>query len=358
MGAFPWFPERARGVALRARLLGPPAPRFEAKGQAFQVSPMPGGAPPWVEVAAAVIERPDGSFLLAQRPAGKVYAGWWEFPGGKCEPGEAPVRALARELEEELGLFVRSAVPWITCTHEYAHARVRLHFFRVLDWQGEPQGREGQSFSWQRLPALDVSPVLPANGPVLRSLSLPLFMGITQAAVLGETEALERLDLALAEGLRLVQIREPDLQAPVLEGFSRKASARIRAAGGIVVLNGPEALAREVGVDGVHLSARALLARPERPDFSWVGASCHNGVELDRAEELGFDYAVLGPVLPTATHPGATGMGWESFGRLVSGRSLPVYAIGGLERGHLGMARAAGAHGIAAIRSAWIAKAP
>ena len=107
----------------------------------------------WIEVAAAVIERDDGTFLLAQRPAGKVYEGWWEFPGGKVEAGEPVEAALARELEEELGVHVEVAYPWITRTHRYAHGNVRLRFFRVVRWRGEPLAREGQAFSWQRLPA-------------------------------------------------------------------------------------------------------------------------------------------------------------------------------------------------------------
>ena len=94
-----------------------------------------------IEVAAAVLVRPDGAFLLAQRPAGKVYAGYWEFPGGKIEPGEAADAALARELHEELGIDVVTAYPWITREHVYEHGHVRLNFFRVTEWTGEPHPR-------------------------------------------------------------------------------------------------------------------------------------------------------------------------------------------------------------------------
>ena len=118
-----------------------------------------------VEVAAAVIQRPDGTFLLAQRPQGKVYAGYWEFPGGKVEPGEPAARALARELHEELGIEVERAYPWITRVFTYAHATVRLNFFRVTRWQGEPRPREDQTIAWQTPGARMVSPMLPANAP-------------------------------------------------------------------------------------------------------------------------------------------------------------------------------------------------
>lgn len=314
---------------------------------------MGAGAAPWIEVAAAVVERDDGAFLLAQRPQGKVYAGWWEFPGGKCEPGEAPMAALARELHEELGIVVRQAVPWITRTHVYEHGRVRLHFFRVLRWDGEPQSRESQAFAWQRLPHPSVSPVLPANGPILKALSLPLFMGITQASQVGETAFLQRLDLALKAGLRLVQVREHGMPESRLEAFATAVVERAHLAGALVMINGPADLARRAGADGLHLSASALRSAQIRPGFEWVGASCHDRSELEMAQRLGCDYALAGPVLATASHPGVEGAGFDALTQWVSLLELPVLAIGGLGPEHLEQARLCGAHGVAAIRAAW-----
>jgi 8-oxo-dGTP diphosphatase len=114
-----------------------------------------------VEVAAAVIQRPDGAFLLAQRPPGKVYAGYWEFPGGKAEPGEPAAQALSRELHEELGIDVETAYPWITRVFSYPHGTVRLWFFRVVSWKGEPHPREEQAIAWQRAGDAMLSPMLP-----------------------------------------------------------------------------------------------------------------------------------------------------------------------------------------------------
>src|SRR6187549_2940482 len=136
------------------------------------------------EVAAAVIERP-GEFLLAQRPEGKAYSGYWEFPGGKIEPGEDARAALVRELREELGIEVREATPWITRVYAYTHATVRLHFFRVTSWDGEPQPLEDQAIRWQRGEATDVAPMLPANAPVLAALALPAVMVVSSAAETG-----------------------------------------------------------------------------------------------------------------------------------------------------------------------------
>jgi 8-oxo-dGTP diphosphatase len=120
-----------------------------------------------VEVAVGVLIDTEGRFLLTSRPAGKVYAGYWEFPGGKLEPGETVEQALARELHEELGITIGPAERWREEIVDYEHARVRLHFCRVRAWQGAFQMREGQAMAWQRLP-VQVMPVLPGTVPVLQ----------------------------------------------------------------------------------------------------------------------------------------------------------------------------------------------
>jgi 8-oxo-dGTP diphosphatase len=130
----------------------------------------PSGRRPVTEVAVGILFAPDGRFLLAQRPEGKPYAGYWEFPGGKLESGETVEAALARELDEELGITVQSCERWKVLEHDYPHAYVRLHFCKVALWQGDPFGREGQAFAWQRLP-LDVAPLLPATVPVVQWLA-------------------------------------------------------------------------------------------------------------------------------------------------------------------------------------------
>lgn len=125
---------------------------------------------PVVKVAVGILLRPDGSFLFAQRPAGKSYAGYWEFPGGKLEVGESVEQALARELYEELGITIGRCIPWRTLEYDYPHALVQLHFCKVSDWQGEPRGCEGQVLSWQILPVV-LEPLLPASVPVLAWLA-------------------------------------------------------------------------------------------------------------------------------------------------------------------------------------------
>jgi 8-oxo-dGTP diphosphatase len=142
-----------------------------------------------VDVAVGVLIDAEGRFLLTSRPEGKVYAGWWEFPGGKLEAGETVPDALRRELHEELGIAIGTVFPWQVTRMDYAHARVRLHFCKVLDWRGEFEMREGQAMAWQTLPVA-VAPVLPGTLPVLewfaaeRGFEGPRVVGQEPAATL------------------------------------------------------------------------------------------------------------------------------------------------------------------------------
>ncbi len=122
-----------------------------------------------IDVAVGILMKPNGDVLLGQRPAGKPYAGYWEFPGGKVDPGETILDALKREFMEELGIEVLSAEEWCGVEHVYEHAHVRLHFFISREWRGEPQSLEGQAFAWQG--EVSVEPLLPATIPLLQWIS-------------------------------------------------------------------------------------------------------------------------------------------------------------------------------------------
>jgi len=187
------------------------------------------------EVAAAVIERPDGTFLLAQRPEGKPYPGYWEFPGGKIEAGEDVATALARELKEELGIEVRESMPWITRVYAYTHATVRLHFWRVTRWDGEPQRLEDQDIKWQRVEAPDVSPMLPANAPVLAALALPAVMIVSDASRMGIDAWIGALAKRALDEKMLVQVREKSMDKQKLQHVLSRALAE-RDPGQVVML--------------------------------------------------------------------------------------------------------------------------
>jgi 8-oxo-dGTP diphosphatase len=339
-----------------------------------------------VEVSAAVLQRPDGSFLLAQRPADKIWAGYWEFPGGKIEPGETAHHALVRELREELGIEVQTAYPWLTRVFTYPHATVRLNFFRVSEWSGELHPHEGQQFAWQASPTpalmehlairlsphadkslviprrereliggnISVSPVLPANAPIIRALEVPTLYAISNAAELGVEPFLGRLQARLDTGLQLVQLREKHLSHDELHALALRMVAMMHPYGAKLIVNADVELARGIGADGVQLTAAQVASLDERPDVPWCGASCHSAEELRRAEALGCDFALLSPVLPTQSHPGEPTLGWEKFTECVSGSTIPVYALGGLSNDDMHTAWQRGAHGIALLRQAWV----
>ncbi len=315
---------------------------------------------PVTEVVAAVLLRgPEASpeaapeFLLAQRPAGKVYAGYWEFPGGKIEPGESACAALQRELREELGIEIDDPRPWLCREFTYPHATVRLKFFRVTTWRGTVAPIEHSAFAWVNVGQTPtVAPILPANGPILRALDLPARYVLTHAEANGCQAELARVRQALEQGLRLIQVRDKNLPAAERQRF---AASVIALAGDyptarVLINDSPAVAAATAGAHGVHLSAQWLWAIDSRPEMDWVGASCHNAADLARAAALAVDFVVLGPVLPTASHPEATGLGWQGFAEMIARCPMPVYALGGMRAAHCETASRHGAHGLAMMR--------
>jgi 8-oxo-dGTP diphosphatase len=306
-----------------------------------------------LRVAAAVLVRGDGCVLLAQRLPGTPYPGYWEFPGGKLESGESPLDALRRELDEELGIAVMRAVPWLVQRYDYPHAHVELHFFRVFEWRGEPHGRDGQAIAWQSPGTISVTPLLPANAAVLRSLQLPAVYAISMAEDLGVAPFLARAKAAIERDVRLIQLREKSFTDDAVSHLAKKLLPLAESSGAQVLLNGDADTARTLGCAGVHWTAARLMAARRRPDQMMCAASCHDAAELARAAELGVDFVVLGPVRATPSHSNARPLGWARFEELARGMPIPVYALGGLVRADLDQAMQHGAHGVALRRGAW-----
>jgi len=307
---------------------------------------------PIVDVAVGVLLRADGRFLLASRPDGKPYAHYWEFPGGKLEPGESVAHALARELHEELDVHIGAVLPWVVREFEYPHAHVRLHFCRVRDWRGEPHPREGQALRFCTLDDLP-QPLLPATIPVLRWLALPELLAVSNAFELGVDGFLQRLRARLADGLRLLLFREPQLEAGAAQTLFVETLAQTRAVGAQLLVSSRHPIDWAAQADGLHLTSRDLVVTAQRPLLPWVGTSVHDAAELAHASALGLDYAMLGPVAATLSHPDGAVLGWDRFGELALRTAIPLYAIGGLSGAELSVAQSHGAHGIALQRAAW-----
>ena len=311
---------------------------------------------PLVDVMAAAITDARDRVLLARRTEGRDLAGLWEFPGGKREPSESPEQALTRELQEELGIDVRIGDPLIAVAQQYPHKRLRLDVRMVTHWQGTPRGHEGQALAWVPREKLVGYAMPPADRPVVAALLQPdRYLVTPSPGDPGEDESwLAALDQSLDAGIRRVQLRLPGLEADRGRVLVVAAARRCAATGAEVLVNGDIALAQELGL-GLHLRAAQLRQLHERPVAIGVqlAASCHDAEELRMAEALGCDFAVVGPLKPTPTHPEATGIGWTRFEHLREHVSLPIYAIGGLDPDDIATARQHGAQGIAAIRGLW-----
>lgn len=318
---------------------------------------------PHLEVAVGVILRHDGHVLLGSRPAGKPWEGWWELPGGKIEAGETVLQALARELKEELDISVTHAEPWVIYTHEYPKNTVRLHFYRIHNWQGEPRGLEGQEIKWvaPRNPSTS-GPLLPAALPPLRWLQLPEQYLLTS---IGEAEQLplylQKLEQALQSGLRMVQFREPAWAAQTgqnqaIHAAFQQVLSLCHRYQALCLINSVHPEAWWPQADGLHL--RSNDASPWQSRFSHdvsqrqglLAMSTHNEADIQVARALNTDFIVLGHVLDTPSHPNVAGMGWQQFEQQQQHAACPVYAIGGQSASTLATAQAHGAHGIAGIR--------
>ncbi|HEU0201189.1 MAG TPA: NUDIX domain-containing protein [Burkholderiaceae bacterium] len=292
---------------------------------------------PVTEVAVGVLIRADGAVLLADRPAGKPYAGYWEFPGGKIEPGETVAVALARELHEELGLDIGPALPWVTFEFDYPHAYVRLHFCRVFEWRGTPHPHEGQRLGFFAPGDGWPEPLLPAAIPTLRWLQLPRLLvyadSYSAAAALLERTAGADAGLWLPPPMA-------SMPADQLTTLVDKARRRR-----MPILADPMTAGRLPSVDGIVLEPEALARCSQRPSPPWVGAVVSTHEELTRAAGLEFDFVVL-RALPEESAQPRNPLGWERFRALAKNNAVPAYAMGSLKFADLAAAMVQGAQGI------------
>ena len=308
-----------------------------------------------VHVVAGVITDARDRILLARRTEGRDLAGLWEFPGGKVDPGETPEQALVRELREELGIEARVGDPVIAVPQQYPHKRLCLDVRRVAAWSGTVKGLDGQALAWVPPHKLASYAMPDADRPVVAALlDPPLYMVTPEPD--DDAHWLDALRAAFDAGISRVQLRAPMLSIADPARWSclvERAAGLARDAQADVLVNGDIVLAERLGI-GVHLRAAQLSTLAARPAVTGrVIASCHGLVELQCAQAAGCDAAVLGPVLPTASHPGQSGIGWDAFANVREHVALPIYAIGGLGMHDVATARAHGAQGVAAIRGLW-----
>lgn len=308
-----------------------------------------------VHVAAAVIRGADDQVLIAKRADEQHQGGLWEFPGGKVEPGEAVQAALARELQEELGIRVEAARPLIQVQHDYPDKQVLLDVWEVSAFTGEPHGAEGQPLAWVG-PRQLVDYAFPAaNQPIVAAARLPDRYLITPEE-LEPGELLAGVRAAVASGIRLIQLRAPNM----FDAQYRDLAVDIQglcAGKAQLMLKGPLEWLGDFPAAGWHLTGEQLRKYAAKgrpfPAERWLAASCHSTEELQLATQIGVDFVTLSPVQATQTHPDAAPLGWEAASELLLGFNKPAYLLGGLSADDLPRAWQSGAQGVAAIRAFW-----
>jgi 8-oxo-dGTP diphosphatase len=308
-----------------------------------------------IHVAAAVIRGVDGQILLAKRPDDKHQGGLWEFPGGKVEADETVQAALARELEEELGIRPTAARPLIQVRHDYPDKQVLLDVWEVSAFTGEPHGAEGQPLAWVSPRQLGDYEFPQANRPIVAAARLPDRYLITPEGLTGP-ELLRGIQTALQSGIRLLQLRAPamfdaqyrDIAVDALGLCAGKAQ---------LMLKGPLEWLGDFPAAGWHLTAKQLreLSAGGRPfpSYRWLAASCHGAEELALATQMGVDFITLSPVQATQTHPDAQPLGWAQVAGLLQGFNQPAYLLGGVTPSDVEQAWQVGAQGVAGIRAFW-----
>lgn len=339
--------------------------------------------PTLIHVAVGVIENARGEIFIAKRSDEAHQGGLWEFPGGKVEAGETIVQALDRELFEELGIRVQGCEPLIEIFHDYSckesgNKHVRLEIRRVINFSGEPHGKEGQPVCWVAKSELDNFQFPAANKPVIAALKLPKTMVITPE----HAEPLEALKTCLEAGAGLVQWRQDRLKhaqvlCDTLLEEVRLAAELCASYLASLQLNCSLELYTEIQKQlpdlplGLHLSSDRLVELATEVDTvvgtvldtaiegtsGYLGASCHNLEQLEQALAIGCDYGCLSPVLSTRSHPEVHPLGWQEFSRLAGAAKFPVYALGGLSGQDLNQAIEMGAQGVAGISAYWPSQA-
>ena len=302
---------------------------------------------PALHVAVGVVRDKDDNILLTQRAKHVHQGGLWEFPGGKLEIAETVFQALQRELQEEVGIDVLDAKPLIKIHHHYPDLTVLLDVWQVKRFSGIATAHEGQAMRWVAPQRLAEFAFPAANLPIITASRLPDRYAILEGS--NTALVLSNLEKIIANQVDLLQLRIKSLPNAEIDATYRAVWSKCQQQNIRLLINADLPLT-QAKADGIHLSSRALLACKTRPvAYEWVAASCHNLQELQHAENIGVDFVVLAPILPTATHPHTAPLGWEAMTRLIEQVNLPVFALGGLGLGDIDQVLHAGGQGIAGI---------
>lgn len=314
-------------------------------------------------VVAGLIRDPENpqKIFITRRKQGQHLENFWEFPGGKVERGESRFHALRRELKEEVGIEVVSAIPFHSVFHRYEDKKIHLDVWQVKNYQGQAHGREGQETNWISLDQVNELSFPEADIPVLKALRLPGELLITpdmsDLQVEPYVEHLHRL--MQSHPYALLQFRSHHLNDRLYADVARQLQQVCDDYDAKIIINRPKLKSLQSNLfddfNHRHLNSYILQSLTSNPfdDACILSASCHDGAELKMAERLNCQFAVLSSIRVTLSHPGRVAKGWYQFKHLTRQCSLPVYALGGVRRKDYHIARFQGAIGVAGISDFW-----
>ncbi len=297
-------------------------------------------------VVAILYAKNNTQILITKRRKNQFMPNYWELPGGKIETGEDEEDALARELQEELGIKTLRISLKHVMTHHYKDKTVDLSIYNVESYKGNVTGTEGQDIRWCNLQNLSNYKLLPTMRIIINRIRLPEYYWITPDERDPEL-LLQKCQNHLITGAKIIQLRSKDL---IEHSYIGKIHNLCQSYEARLILNVPNKTFKEP-CDGWHLTSEELLKYSKRPcaNNKLLGASAHNTKEAKYAEAVSVDYISLAPIEETPSHPNATPLGWEVAKDIVSKSNLPVYLLGGMGRDSLGRALKIRAQGIAGI---------
>jgi 8-oxo-dGTP diphosphatase len=297
-------------------------------------------------VVGILYSKNNTQILITKRRKNQFMPNYWELPGGKIETGEDEEDALARELQEELGIKTLRISLKHVMTHHYKDKTVNLSIYNVESYKGNVTGTEGQDIRWCNLQNLSNYKLLPTMRIIINRIRLPEYYWITPDERDPEL-LLQKCQNHLITGAKIIQLRSKDL---IEHSYIGKIHNLCQSYEARLILNVPNKTFKEP-CDGWHLTSEELLKYSKRPcaNNKLLGASAHNMKEAKYAEAVSVDYISLAPIEETPSHPNATPLGWEVAKDIVSKSNLPVYLLGGMGRDSLGRALKIRAQGIAGI---------
>lgn len=302
----------------------------------------------FLQITIGIIRNAKGEVLISKRANAVHQGGLWEFPGGKVEQGETVLVALKRELSEELGIIFTMAKPLIKIRHHYQDLSVLLNVWEIDEFSGTVYGKEGQKVKWLSVDKLSEYDFPAANNAIITAVQLPRCYAILDDSY--QTALVPKLKKILNHQVRLIQMRLKNSMPQNIEQFLNKAIPLCQQHQAHILIN--SGVAMHIKTQGLHLTCTDLMALNKRPaNKGWLAASCHNLLQLQHAEKIGLDFAVLSPVLPTPTHPDAKILGWKRVAQLIEKMNIPVFVLGGVTINDIEHAQILGAQGIAGIRA-------